>query len=174
MTVAQQHGRALHAKLVASLQTDRDGGGPLNAGQLAALVASWRQASPRLDRNSCQRTQRPCAQSPSACVGRCSWTYWEDHGRITAVLMKNAAALTGGDPHLYEQVGRLHDLDYLLHPHDTKHGAGTGARHPAPLVEALAQLDFSTFGQIAILEHAPYLGLDRCKVAACAALSLSL
>jgi len=62
----------------------------------------------------------------------------------------------GGDPDLYEQVGRLHDVDYLSFPHDAPDG---GSRHPVPLALAMREAGVHPLVCLALLEHAPYLGL---------------
>lgn len=91
--------------------------------------------------------------------GRGSVAYWRDHGALTAELMMRAARRWGGNVDLYGRVGRLHDVDYLSFPHD---GGGTkGDRHPVPLVRAMRDRGVHPAICLAILEHAPYVGLDE-------------
>lgn len=88
--------------------------------------------------------------------GRSDTEYWRDHGRLTAELMQRLAEEYGGHAELYARVGRLHDVDYLAFPHDA---GETGPRHPVPLVQALSSADVHPAICLAVLEHAPYVGL---------------
>lgn len=72
--------------------------------------------------------------------------------------MSDMAARWGGDPSLYRRVGEIHDADYLMFPHDAP---GAAESHPVPLVRALQQKGVHPAICLAVLEHAPYIGLDR-------------
>lgn len=92
---------------------------------------------------------------------RSSVAYWRDHGRVTGKLMVEFCKSRGpgADTSLYRRVGELHDVDYLAFPHDV--GAVDGPVHPAPLVKAMAEAGVHPTVCLAVLEHAPYVGLDR-------------
>lgn len=90
------------------------------------------------------------------CLSRCSETYWSDHGRITKMLMEKFAIVANEDIELYGTTGLIHDIDYLRYPHDRNHLIG---RHPIPLVTRMMRDNANPNMCIAILEHAPYLGL---------------
>lgn len=86
--------------------------------------------------------------------------------------MKSLAVRYDQDDLLYWQVGRIHDLDYLACPHDAS--AGASELHPVSLVRDLAAFGFTPRGCLAVLEHAPYLGLGRHGDERTQRLSLSL
>lgn len=101
------------------------------------------------------------------CVGRAAQdgrgdqAYWIDHGRCTGALMRRMARRWGGDPELYYRVGFVHDLDYLRFPHDAgKWVPQDENTHPVPLAFAMRELGVHPAVILAVLEHAPYLGLD--------------
>ena len=92
--------------------------------------------------------------------GRGDWEYWRDHGLSTGFLMRRMAVQWGGDQDLYDGVGRVHDLDYLRFPHDVPRKHVTeGVAHPMPLARAMRDLGVHPAVALAVLEHAPYLGL---------------
>lgn len=96
----------------------------------------------------------------AAADGRGDWAYWRDHGRSTGLLMRHMVERWGGDAALYELVGHVHDLDYLMHPHDgPKDGTEMAPTHPVPLAVAMRKLDVHPAVILAVLEHAPYLHL---------------
>lgn len=94
----------------------------------------------------------------SVTTGRGTREYWLDHGELTGALMERIAGTWGGNPSLYNRVGRLHDVDYLAFPHDV---VESGARHPLPLARAAFEHGVHPAICLAVLEHAPYIGLDR-------------
>jgi hypothetical protein len=101
--------------------------------------------------------QRAAVRAGAAAAdGRGEREYWADHGRLTGELMAVIAHRSGAPPLLYDRVGRLHDLDYLAHPHDAP---GPGERHPVPLVKAMRVAGVHPTVCLAVLEHAPYVGL---------------
>lgn len=92
--------------------------------------------------------------------GRGDWEYWRDHGLSTGSLMRRMALQWGGDQELYDAVGRVHDLDYLRFPHDVPSKNVTdGLAHPVPLAGAMRDMGVHPVVTLAVLEHAPYLGL---------------
>jgi hypothetical protein len=96
----------------------------------------------------------------AAADGRGDWAYWRDHGQSTGLLMRHMAGRWRGDAELYELVGHVHDLDYLMHPHDSpKSRTGTAPMHPVPLALAMRKLGVHPAVILAVLEHAPYLHL---------------
>lgn len=102
------------------------------------------------------------------CVGRAArdgrgeWEYWRDHGLQTGALMRRMAKKWGGDPELYYRVGYVHDLDYLCFPHDVPQAeAEDRTAHPVPLAMAMQEMGVCAAVTLAVLEHAPYLGLSN-------------
>ena len=91
-------------------------------------------------------------------LGRSSIQYWQDHARVTGALMEKFARQIGEDENLYRIVGVIHDADYIKFPHDE--AGASGARHPVPLCQFLWNNGVSASVCLAILEHAPYLGLN--------------
>lgn len=103
------------------------------------------------------RTQYHSANKAAAAEnGRGSYNYWIDHGKVTGCLMQKLARENGKDERIYKNVGIIHDLDYLMHPHDEPHAKG--CRHPVPLVMALLDSEIDPRIGLAIMEHAPYVG----------------
>lgn len=94
----------------------------------------------------------------AATKGRGDGEYWSDHGELTGKLMAEIARRTNRHVDLYRRVGRVHDIDYLAHPHDAK---GPGERHPVPLVSAMRDAGVHPAICCAVLEHAPHAGFDR-------------
>lgn len=170
-TSAQRAGRALHAALLERIEPGTPDS-PLEDKQLAAVIADWSACNSFVDRNRCQENDRPCAAIQALCRGRCRTEYWIEHAELAAAVMAGLAARYRQDELLYWQVGRLHDLDYLAFPHDM--GIEAEATHPVPLVRKLSKLNFTPRGCIALLEHAPYLGLGRHGDRLTQTLSLSL
>ncbi len=147
---------------------------------------SRREAGQALARDLMQATQAsgstmPCAGLTRAVVARLEATfavpqsnvglaardgrgdhdYWLDHGRSTGALMRRMAHRWGGNPELYYRVGFVHDLDYLRFPHDihqTK--AEPEGAHPVPLARAMHELGVHPAVTLAVLEHAPYIGVS--------------
>lgn len=93
------------------------------------------------------------------CVGRCSAGYWRNHDRVVAILMSRFANVLGEDPWLYYVTGAVHDLDYVVAPHDQT-GADLTKAHPIPITLELMRMDFPPELCLAVLEHAPHLNLS--------------
>jgi hypothetical protein len=147
-------GRRLHGASAAAAAPVGDGGLSEEIGQ--RLLAQFRAAPP------------PSRRGAAASNGRGDPEYWADHGELTAALMAEIAWQTGADVDLYRRVGRLHDADYLAHPHDAP---GPGARHPVPLVLAMDDAGVHPAICLAVLEHAPYAGFEAPSSRLSAALS---
>jgi hypothetical protein len=98
----------------------------------------------------------------AAADGRGAPDFWRDHGRCTGALMRRIARQWGGYPELYYRVGWVHDLDYLRFPHDDPRlGEETDCVHPVPLARAMHDAGVDAVVTLAVLEHAPYLGLSN-------------
>jgi hypothetical protein len=160
-TPSQSYGKALHQHLLRRLNQEPVRDVRFPADRFQKTLADWQARASFVDRNQCLEAGRSCFREPKDCVGRCYLGYWLEHQVMAAEAMSYIATLVGDDDHieLYHQTGRLHDIDYLSHPHDT--GNPHDSCHPVPLVEYLEQESFPIPGCIAILEHAPYLGLGR-------------
>lgn len=89
-------------------------------------------------------------------VGLSSADYWLEHGRFTGDLMAAFARGARRNEKLYRQMGRLHDLDYLKHPHNAKRSKEQV--HPMPLARFLMQREVPALYCAAIMEHAGYIG----------------
>ncbi len=102
----------------------------------------------------------PMPDRPGAAArkGRGDEDYWSDHGELTGKLMAQIALRARAHVDLYRRVGRVHDIDYLAHPHD---GKGPGERHPVPLVTAMRDSGIHPAICCAVLEHAPHAGFDQ-------------
>jgi hypothetical protein len=118
---------------------------------VAELVEKWLPQ----DLTTC-RAPEQCALG--ACVGRCSAAYWRNHSEIVATLMSRFAKVLGEDPWLYYVTGAVHDLDYVVAPHD-RTGADLTKSHPLPITLELIRMDFPPQLCLAVLEHAPHLNL---------------
>ena len=92
------------------------------------------------------------------CASTCAPGYWREHGEITQQLMRIVARHVGADEDLYGAVGLIHDVDYLKFPHDIPDIEGDV--HPIPLVKALIEEGVHPAIGLAILEHAPYIGVN--------------
>jgi hypothetical protein len=86
--------------------------------------------------------------------------YWLEHARFTSDLMKAYAVRHNKNIVLYGQMGRIHDVDYLKHPHNSKESGDT-AIHPVPAVVYLLERGVPPVISIAIMEHAGYIGAGK-------------
>lgn len=93
-----------------------------------------------------------------ACVGRCSASYWRNHDQVVATLMSKFAKVLGQDSWLYYVTGAVHDLDYVVAPHD-RTSAELLKSHPLPITQELIRMNFPPLVCLAVLEHAPHLKL---------------
>lgn len=82
--------------------------------------------------------------------------YWLEHARVTRDLMRAFASRHGANVPLYGDVGRLHDADYLRHPHLGPYSVPPV--HPLPLALFLAAEGVHEAVCLAIMEHAGYIG----------------
>lgn len=82
--------------------------------------------------------------------------YWLEHGRFTGDLMAEFARRHGGSANLYRQLGRIHDADYLRYPHKDRNS--TRPVHPMALALYLRDNEVPAIVQLAIMEHAGYIG----------------
>lgn len=118
---------------------------------LADLFEKWLP----IDLINC-RAPEQC--SLGACVGRCSAGYWRNHDQVVATLMSKFAKVLGQDPWLYYVTGAVHDLDYVVAPHD-RASAEMPKSHPLPITLELIRMNFPPLVCLAVLEHAPHLNL---------------
>ncbi|OBP13119.1 hypothetical protein A5320_19930 [Rheinheimera sp. SA_1] len=115
------------------------------------------------------RVKRQCRNGKnllheSSCGCRCNDRYWNEHGDITKALMEEFAKITKESVEIYGLAGKIHDLDYLMYPHDLEIGRGNqklSGCHPLPLVKFLISLNVDPEISLAILEHAPHLKLEN-------------
>lgn len=116
-----------------------------------------------------KRVERQCRNGKnftdvSSCGCRCNHRYWDEHGDITKSLMEEFANITKESVEIYGLAGKIHDLDYLMYPHDLKEGSciqNLSGCHPLPLVKFLIKLNVDPEISLAILEHAPHLKLEN-------------
>ena len=80
--------------------------------------------------------------------------YWLKHGVLAGNLMANFAKRYDRNVILYQQVGILHDVDYLMYPHDSDFDAPV---HPAPICNFLLDNAVPAVVCLAIIEHAGYI-----------------
>lgn len=93
--------------------------------------------------------------------------YWLEHGRFTGDLMAEFARQHGGSVELYRQLGRIHDADYLRFPHKERNSPHPV--HPMALALYLRSKGTPAIVQLAIMEHAGYIGAGEkfaCKLSA--------
>jgi hypothetical protein len=122
-------------------------------GEIQALFDKW--VPP--DLITC-RAPAECS-SQETCRRRCSARYWRKHCEVVGNLMKDFAKALGLDERLFYVTGAVHDLDYVIAPHD--HPDAVLARsHPIPIARELIAMDFPPLVSLAVLEHAPHLQLE--------------
>ncbi len=116
-----------------------------------------------------KRVKRQCRNVNSithanSCGCRCNYIYWDEHGDMTKSLMEEFAKITNEPVEIYGLAGKIHDLDYLMYPHDLEIDSciqNLSGCHPLPLVKFLMHLDVAPEISLAILEHAPHLKLKN-------------
>lgn len=101
----------------------------------------------------------PCADGEHDAY-RCSPAYWRTHGQEVAAAMAALAEHMDEDVDMWWATGRLHDMDYLAHPHHEANGSSPQG-HPLAATESLIEHEMPVPLILAVLEHSPHLALEQ-------------